>query len=129
MNEPGVSSLGSIADLRCDVSTGGFRDVSPTGTCAPPRTASRAASATATPMHLCARSTDPIQFVEAHKHITRLRSIRRSENARRMELIDDPGRAAVAHLQPALQQRRRPLLVLHDDLGGLAEQLVAVADV
>src|SRR5262249_20254853 len=75
------------------------------------------------------RSTDVIELIEADEHVARLRAIRRTENARRMKLIDDTRRATITDLEASLQERRRSLLVLHHDLGGLAEQLVAIADV
>lgn len=98
MKAPGVSSLGSIASLRCDVSGGDFRDVSPTGTWANPWPATTAAIDATSAKRLRARSTDPIQFVESDQHVTRLRAVWRSEHARRVQLIDDACRATVADL-------------------------------
>jgi hypothetical protein len=45
-----------------------------------------------------------------------------------MELVDGPRRTSAAHLQPPLEQRRRPLLVMKDNFRGLAEQLVSLLD-
>ena len=45
-----------------------------------------------------------------------------------MQLIDDACRASIANLESPLQQRRRALLMLNDNLGRFAEQLVAIGD-
>ena len=45
-----------------------------------------------------------------------------------MELVDDPRRTSVAHLQPPLEQRRRSLLVMNDNFRRLPEQLVPLLD-
>src|SRR5690606_12054892 len=46
-----------------------------------------------------------------------------------MQLVDDARRTPVADLEAALQERRRTALVLDAHLRGLAEELVAVADI
>src|SRR5689334_11330894 len=76
-----------------------------------------------------ALSGDAIEVFQSDQHVAGLGAIRRSEYAGEVELIDDARRSAVADLEPALQQRGRSALVLHAHLCGLAEQLVAVADV
>src|SRR6478609_2586243 len=43
-----------------------------------------------------------------------------------MKLVDYPRRATVPDLEATLKQRRRSLLVLDHNLGGFAEQLVAI---
>src|SRR6185437_7115461 len=53
------------------------------------------------------RPADAIQVLEAHEDVARLRAVRRAQNAGLVQLVDDPRRAAVAHLEPPLQQRRR----------------------
>src|SRR5678815_110707 len=98
-----LSSVGSIDDFR-DVSTGGLRDVSPTGTWATPWPANSVAIDAATARRLCARATDSIQFVQPNENVARLRAVGRPEHARRVELVDDAGRATVTNLQPTLQQ-------------------------
>src|SRR5512146_1969886 len=74
-------------------------------------------------------ATNPIEFVEADQHVARLGSVRRSKHAGGVQLVDDSRRAAVADLEPPLEQRGRAALVLDHDLRRLAEQLVPVADV
>ena len=76
---------------------------------------------------LRARATDVIELFETDEYISRLRSVRRSEHPSRMQLIDDSCSATVADLEAPLQERRRPLLVLHDDLGSFTKELVAIA--
>ena len=46
-----------------------------------------------------------------------------------MQLVNDPRCATVPDLEPSLEERRRALLVLHHDLGRLAEQLITIARV
>src|SRR5687767_1028128 len=46
-----------------------------------------------------------------------------------MELVDDPSRPPVANLEPALQQRRRPLVMVQHNLRRLSEELVAIANI
>ena len=70
---------------------------------------------------LNARPRNSIEIVQSGEHIPWLRPIRRAEYARRVQLIDDPRRAPVADFQAPLQQRRRSLLVLNDNLRRLAE--------
>src|ERR1043166_1226143 len=117
MNCPLVSRDASTRSARGAFSTTGVCARSPT---APePRP-----SAT---IRLRARATDAIEFIETAQHVARLGAIRRTEHAGGVQLVDDARRAAVAHLEPSLQQRCRTLLVLHDHLGRFAEQLVALA--
>src|SRR5688572_13153812 len=75
---------------------------------------------------LNARPCDPLEISQSRKHIARFRSVGRSQDASEMELVDYPRRSPVTDLQPALEQRRRALLVLDYDLRRLAEQLVAI---
>src|SRR3990172_8746444 len=48
------------------------------------------------PPPLLFSSTDLIQVLEPHQHISRLATIRGPQNPRQLQLIDDPRRAAVA---------------------------------
>src|SRR5688500_15868611 len=67
-----------------------------------------------------------IQLDEIDEDFPRLRGVRGAQYARVVELIDDPGRAAIADPQPALKQRCGPTLVLNAQLGGLPEETVPV---
>src|SRR5205814_5768875 len=73
------------------------------------------------------RPLDPIQVFQPHQHIPRLAAVGGAQNPRLLELVDDARRAAVADAHAALQQRRRPQLILDADLRGLSEQRVAIA--
>src|SRR5688500_2363305 len=75
---------------------------------------------------LNARPCHPLEVSQSRKHIARFRSVRRSQDASEMELVDYPRRSPVTDLEPALEQRRRSLLVLDYDLRRLAEQLVPI---
>src|SRR4051794_21238740 len=86
-----------------------------------------AANAASARPALRTRSTDMIELIETDENIARLRSVGWTKDAGRVQLINDACRAPIADLEPALQQRRRTLLVLNDYLGRLTEQLVAVA--
>src|SRR5688572_3111605 len=72
-------------------------------------------------------SADPVQVIQPNKHVPRLRRIRRSQHAGRLQLMDDARRPPVADLEPPLEQRRRSMLRRDEALGRLAEQLVAIA--
>src|SRR5882762_320938 len=72
-------------------------------------------------------SADLIQLVQSHQHIPRLRSVRWSQDPCQLQLVDDPRRPAVPDAHAPLEQRRRAELVLDADLGGLAEQGIALA--
>src|SRR5690242_4302706 len=73
-------------------------------------------------------SADPFEILESDQHIARLGAVGWAEDARVVQLVDDARGASVADLEAALQERRRPQLVLDDHLRGLAEQLVALLD-
>src|SRR4051812_25924385 len=103
--------------------------LSPACTCAPPTAPESTVTASKARHSLRARPTDVIQLFETDENVARLRPIGRTEHARRVELIDDASGPTIPDLQAALQERRRALLILHHDLGGLAEQLVAVTRV
>src|SRR5690348_18007662 len=48
------------------------------------------------------------------------------EKKKEMKLVDDPRRATIADFEPALEQRRRVLLVLNNHLVRVAEQLFVI---
>src|SRR4051812_17281751 len=81
---------------------------------------------TSAPTTLRARTTDMIELIEPHEHVPRLGAVRRAKDARRMQLIDDACGPPVADFEPPLQQRRRPLLILHDDFCRIAKELVTI---
>src|SRR5690606_14310354 len=69
---------------------------------------------------------DMLERLQPHQHLARLRPVGRPQDADVVQLVDDARRAPVADTQPALEQRRRALVVLDADLGGLAEERVAL---
>src|SRR6266581_6131964 len=71
--------------------------------------------------------TNLVQLLEAHQHVPRLAAIRRPEDPRQLQLVDDPRRSTVPDAHAPLQQRRRAELVLDAHLGRLPEQPVAFA--
>src|SRR6185437_10757048 len=86
----------------------------------------RNAAATISRTGSSTRSTDVLQLIEANEHVPWFGTVRRTEHAGRVELIDDARRAPIPDLQPTLKQRCRALLMLDHDFGSVAEQLVAV---
>src|SRR5262245_26234995 len=74
-------------------------------------------------------SADMIELIQSYEYVSGLRAVGRTEHPGGMELVDDPGRSTVPHLEATLKKRRRPLLVLHNYLCRFAEKFVALADV
>src|SRR5690606_37136176 len=66
-----------------------------------------------------------VQLVQPDRHVARLAAVGWPEDPGVVELVDDPGGAAIANPQPPLQQRRAAALVLDAGLGRLAEERVA----
>src|SRR5205809_6650534 len=75
--------------------------------------------------HTALRSPNLIQLLEPHQHIPRLAAVGRSQNARQLELVDDPRRAPVADAHAPLQQGGRSQLVLDADRRGRPDPAVA----
>ena len=67
---------------------------------------------------------DLIEIILRNQNLTRLRAIGRSDDAVRLEHVDDPGRSAVPETKAALQVRDRSLSRFHDDARRLVVQLV-----
>src|SRR5664279_2145948 len=57
------------------------------------------------------RPRDAFELLEPNENIPRLRPIRRPEDPRFQQLVDQPRRSAVADLQAPLKQRCRPTLI------------------
>src|SRR3989454_3541221 len=57
-----------------------------------------------------------VQLLEPHQHIPRFGPVRRAEDTRLFQLVDDARRATVPDAHAALQQGRRAELVL-DEIG------------
>src|SRR2546422_10044692 len=74
-------------------------------------------------------STTLSRSSQSHQHIPRLRPIRGSQDARQFQLIDYPRRSPVPDAHAPLQQRGGADLILDAHLGGLPEQMVALAQV
>src|SRR2546421_826952 len=74
-----------------------------------------------------ARGGDVVQFFESHQHVSRFGAVRRPENARQLQLIDNARRATVSNTHPSLQQRRGSELILDANLRRLPEQWISLS--
>src|SRR5947209_4190752 len=83
-------------------------------------------SANPTPPPLLVTTADAIQLLQSDQNLARLGCVLRTECAGRLELIDDPCRAAVPDFELPLQQRGGRLSMMDEQLGSFAEQRVAV---
>src|SRR6185436_19203710 len=61
-----------------------------------------------------------------NEDFARLGTVRRTENAGLVQLVDDAGGTTIPDPEFSLQERRRPELVLDAGVGRLAEELVAL---
>src|SRR5207247_6500301 len=73
--------------------------------------------------------TTLIHPFQSHQHIPRLRPIRGSQDARQFQLIDYPRRSPVPDAHEPPPPRGGADLTLDAHLGGLPEQMVALAQV
>src|SRR5205823_810899 len=87
----------------------------------------RAGPATRTPAGAASLAAQCVQIFQTDQHVARLGPVRRAENPRLLQLIDDARRASVADAHAPLQQRGRAELVLDAHLRGLAEERVPLA--
>src|SRR6185503_5377288 len=67
-----------------------------------------------------------VQLVQPNENLAGLGTVRRTENAGLVQLVDDAGGTTIPDPEFSLQERRRPELVLDAGLGRLAEELVAL---
>src|SRR2546422_11497844 len=73
--------------------------------------------------------TNLTHLSQSHHPTPRLRPIRGPQDARQFQLIDYPRRSPVPDAHAPLQQRGGADLILDAHLGGLPEQMVALAQV
>ena len=67
-----------------------------------------------------------VELLQADQNLPALGAVRRPQDTRVEQLIDDPGRAPVPDAESALKQRCRPTAVLDTQLGGRPEELVPI---
>src|SRR5207302_3937362 len=68
-----------------------------------------------------------VEIVQSDQHVPWFRTVRRTQNSRQLQLVDDPRRPTVPDAHASLQQRGRAELILDAHFRGLPEQGVTLA--
>src|SRR5712691_1770894 len=91
------------------------------------RAVSPCCSAFRVPTSALGTPTNLIELLESHQDIPWFRTVRRTQDSRQLQLVDDPRRPTVPDAHASLQQRGRAELILDAHFRGLPEQGVTVA--
>src|SRR5262245_19973816 len=73
------------------------------------------------------RAYNVVQLFQSYQNVTGLGPVGWPEDAGQLELINNPGRSAISDRHAALQEGRRPQLILYTDLSRLPEQWIPVS--